>query len=56
MHRDRASIRLTSLSRDANVEPVGIALGALEQLNGDRVRTMHSGFFAEAKPLLGQLR
>ena len=56
LHRDRASIRLASLSRDANVEPVGIALGALEQLNGDRVRTMHSGFFAEAKPLLGQLR
>ena len=56
LHRDRASIRFASLSRDADVEPMDMALGALEQLNADRVRAMHSGFFAEAKPLLGQLR
>ena len=56
VHRGRASIRLASLLRDANVEPMDIALGALEQLNADRVRAMHSGFFAEAKALLGQLR
>ncbi len=56
LHRDRAFIRLASLSRDADVEPMDIALGALDQLNADRVRAMHSGFFAEARALLGQLR